>query len=183
MHIRPYEKKDRENVRNVCIITAGCADRSETEKQFILMLYCDYYIENEPQNCFVLADTDDNAVGYILCSENFIAYRKNFKQYIKDIRKLGFGKCLYAYGEIIAHIPASKKYNAHMHIDLLPEFHSKGYGSQMISILRKHLTDKGVNGLMLVVGSDNKKAVKFYKKNGFSTFINFKRGLLMTLSL
>ena len=71
MRIRPYEEKDRENVRHVCIVTAGCADKSEDEKQFILTLYCDYYIEKEPDNCFVIADDEDNAVGYILCAENF----------------------------------------------------------------------------------------------------------------
>ena len=180
MRIRPYEEKDRENVRHVCIVTAGCADKSEDEKQFILTLYCDYYIEKEPDNCFVIADDEDNAVGYILCAENFSRYRKNFTPYIKN---LSLFRKLYAYGEMIAHFPAAKKCNAHMHIDILPDFQGKGIGSQLLSALTSHLKTKGVNGLMLVVSNSNTNAVKFYRKNGFSAFLNFGQGTLMTLTL
>lgn len=183
MHIRSYEEKDKANFRNICIVTAGCTDKTEKEKQFILRLYCDYYIEKEPENCFALADENDEAVGYILCSENFKAYRKNFVPYLNDLKELSFGKYLYAYGEILAHLPASKKYNAHMHIDLLPDYQHQGYGSQMITALKNHLSEKGVNGLMLVVGSKNTNAVNFYKKNGFRPFINFIKGILMILDL
>lgn len=180
MRIRPYKETDKENIRHVCIVTAGCEDKSDTEKQFILNLYCDYYIEKEPDNCFVLADDDDNAVGYIMCAENFTQYRKNFRPYIDSISRLSFTKKLFAYGEMLAHLPASGKCNAHMHIDILPDYQAKGYGSELLSALTSHLKEKGVNGLMLVVSNSNKNAVKFYRKNGFCAFLNFGKGTLMT---
>lgn len=183
MLIRPYNEKDKENIRHVCIVTAGCTHKPEDEKKFILKLYCDYYIEKEPENCFVLADDNDNAVGYIMCSENFGAYRKNFRPYLKDISEISFFKYIYALGEIIAHLPASGKCSAHMHIDILPDYQSKGYGSELLSTLRNHLKAKNVNGLMLVVGNDNKNAVRFYKKNGFESYLNFGKGTLMTITL
>lgn len=183
MNIRPYMEKDKENVRHVCIVTAGCTGKPENERQFILKLYCDYYIENEPDNCFVLADDNDEAVGYILCSENFGKYRKNFRPYIKEIARFGFFKSLFARGEVLAHLPASKRCSAHMHIDILPEYQGKRFGNELLTALKNHLKNKRVNGLMLVVGAENKRAVKFYKKNGFVPFLNFGKGILMTLEL
>ena len=78
MNIRPYEEKDTENVRFVCLDSAGKADASKYVKNFLLNTYCNYYIENEPQNCFVAADKNDNAVGYILCAEDFDTFSNIF---------------------------------------------------------------------------------------------------------
>lgn len=181
MTIRPYQDKDKSNVRDICIVTAGAVNSSQKEKLFILNLYCDYYIEQEPQNCFVLANENDEAVGYILCSENMKRYIKNTAVYRSRIKSKGMIKYLFSWGEIIAHLPASKKCKAHMHIDILPPYQGKGYGTQLIDALKESLSAKGIHSLMLVVGSDNKNAVKFYKKNGFRSFINFGKGILMTL--
>ena len=181
MTIRPYQEKDKNNVRSICIVTAGAENCSEKDKLFILNLYCDYYIEQEPQNCFVLADENDDAVGYILCSENIKRYIKNTASYRSLIKSKGIIKYLYSWGEIIAHLPASKKCKAHMHIDILPPYQHKGYGTQLINALKESLSSKGIHSVMLVVNSSNKNAVKFYKKNGFDSFFNFGNGILMTL--
>ena len=181
MTIRPYQEKDKNNVRNICIETSVGHEAPVKEKLFILNLYCDYYIEQEPQNCFVLADDNDAAVGYILCSENMKKYLKNTCTYRALIRSKGLMKYLYSWGEIIAHLPASKKCKAHMHIDILPSYQHKGYGTQLINALKENLSSKGIHSVMLVVNSSNKNAVKFYKKNGFNSFLNFGKGILMTL--
>ena len=181
MKIRPYEEKDKINFRQICIATSVGFNAPEDEQRFILQLYCDYYIEQEPHNCFALADDNDEAVGYILCSENMKRYIKAMKPYRASIKKLGFFRYLFSWGEIVAHLPASKKCNAHMHIDILPDYQHKGYGTKLINALKDNLSSKGINSVMLVVGSDNKNAVKFYKKNGFKSFLNFGKGILMTL--
>ncbi len=181
MTIRPYQEKDKNDVREICIITAGLKNGKAEDKLFILNPYCDYYIEQEPQNCFVLADENDVAVGYILCSENIKKYVKNTATYRALIKSKGIIKYLYSWGEIIAHLPASKKCKAHMHIDILPAYQHKGYGTLLINALKENLSAKGINSVMLVVGADNKNAVKFYKKNGFKSFLNFGKGILMTL--
>ena len=181
MQIRPYKETDKNNFRHICIETSVGTAAPEKEQHFILKLYCDYYIEQEPENCFALADDNDNAVGYILCSENIKGYIKASKPYRTEIKKLGFFRYLFSWGEILAHLPAAKKCKAHMHIDILPDYQHKGYGSQLINALKDNLSSKGINSVMLVVGSENKNAVKFYKKNGFKTFINFGKGRLMTL--
>ena len=180
MTIRHYESKDKINVRQVCIATSTGFNAPEKEQRFITKLYCDYYIEQEPQNCFVIADDDDNAVGYILCSENMKRYARAMAPYRASIQKMGFVKYIYAWGEYLAHVPASKKCNAHLHIDILPEYQHKGLGTRLINTLTDSLSAKGINSVMLVVNTSNKNAVSFYKKNGFKEFLNFGQGILMT---
>ena len=181
MNIRHYKDTDKNNFRHICLATSVGTDAPEKEQSFILKLYCDYYIEQEPENCFALADDDDNAVGYILCSENMKRYIKATKPYRAEIKKLGFIRYLYSWGEIIAHLPAAKKYRAHMHIDILSDYQHKGYGTKLIDALKENLSSKGINSVMLVVNTSNKNAVRFYKKNGFRSFLNFGKGILMTL--
>ena len=181
MQIRPYKETDKDNFRHICLETSVGTAAPEKEKSFILKLYCDYYIEQEPENCFALADDDDNAVGYILCSENMKRYIKATKPYRAEIKKLGFIRYLYSWGEIIAHLPAAKKCKAHLHIDILSDYQHKGYGTKLIDALKENLSAKGINSVMLVVNTSNKNAVRFYKKNGFKNFLNFGQGILMTL--
>ena len=181
MQIRPYKETDKNNFRHICLATSVGTDAPEKEQSFILKLYCDYYIEQEPENCFALADDNDNAVGYILCSENMKRYIKATKPYREEIKKLGFIRYLYSWGEIIAHLPAAKKCRAHMHIDILSDYQHKGYGPKLIDALKENLSSKGINSVMLVVNTSNKNAVRFYKKNGFRSFLNFGKGILMTL--
>lgn len=180
INIRQYRETDKINFRLICLETANAMNSAEKEKQFLTKLFCDYYIEQEPQNCFALVNDDDIAVGYILCSENMQRYIKAMKLYRTDIRKLGLIKYLFSWGEAVAHFPALKKCQAHMHIDILPEYQHKGYGTNLINTLTTHLASKGINSVMLVVNSDNTNAVKFYYKNGFSSFLNFGKGILMT---
>ena len=180
MTIRPYDNKDKINVRQVCIATSVGHDAPEKEQRFILKLYCDYYIEQEPQNCFVIADDNDNAVGYILCSENMKRYIKAMAPYRASVKNMSLIKYLFAWGELIAHLPAAKKCKAHLHIDILPEYQHKGLGTKLINTLTDSLKAKGIDSVMLVVNSSNVNAVKFYKKNGFKEYLNFGKGILMT---
>ena len=50
---------------------------------FAWNVFCDYYIENEPENCFVLSD-DGKTVGYIICTENYDIYKDLIYYDIKD---------------------------------------------------------------------------------------------------
>ena len=71
MTIRPYKGKDKENVRFVCLNSEGPCKSSKRGINFSLAVYCDYYIENEPFNCFVAVDENDKAIGYVISAENF----------------------------------------------------------------------------------------------------------------
>lgn len=169
MTIRPYEAKDKENIRFICLETANKANGSEYERNFLLNTYCDYYIENEPHNCFVAADENDKAVGYILCTENFDAFSKIFfTKYTENYIKFKGIYRLALKASVIEQKKYKTDYPAHLHIDLLPEYQQKGLGRQLIDTLCNHLKSKGVKGVMLSVFVGNKGAIRFYEKCGFT---------------
>lgn len=169
MNVRKYQDKDKDNLRKICIETAA-PQKNERGEKLLTLLYNDYYTEHEKDNCFVLADENDNAVGYIISAENFDSYKKTFmKEYMPRIRKLSFSHylqkllSLYTYEKKYA-----KKYPSHLHIDILPGNTGKGSGSELIETLFAHLKAKGVKGVMLGVGYKNTRAIKFYQRHNLS---------------
>ena len=79
--IRPYQEKDFDRVRKICLENAGDT-RTEEQKIFILSTYCDYYIEQEPENCFVAVNENDEAVGYIFVRKTSIFLKIGLKRFI-----------------------------------------------------------------------------------------------------
>jgi ribosomal protein S18 acetylase RimI-like enzyme len=71
------------------------------------------------------------------------------------------------------------KYPAHLHINLLPEYQGKGYGTEMLETLFAALKERGINGVMLLASAENKGAIKFYKRNGFKTLVTAFGGVAM----
>ncbi len=178
--IRKYEPKDRENLFKICVETSSLSTESEKDLDFLNLMYNDYYAAVEGENCFVAADENDEAVGYILCAENFDKYYKTFKGlYIPLIKKLGLKYYFMAMGEISVHRLFKNKYPAHLHIDILPLCQGKGTGSALVAELKKHLKEKGINSIMLSCGMGNKKAIKFYEKNGFKKIANVVGSCIM----
>jgi ribosomal protein S18 acetylase RimI-like enzyme len=166
MIVRKYQDKDKDNLRKICIKTA-VPQKNEKGEKLLTLLYNDYYTEQEKDNCFVLTDDNDNAVGYIICAQDFEVYKITFmSKYLPRVRKLSFRKYL---EKIIALYTYEKKYSkmypAHLHIDILSDFTGKGSGSSLIEALFTHLKEKGVKGVMLGVGYDNNRAIKFYQKH------------------
>ena len=79
--IRNFNSKDSENLKAICIETASDIFRGKKITEIALVdVYCRYYIEQEPDNCFVVADQDDVAKGYILCAKDYEEYRRLFKE-------------------------------------------------------------------------------------------------------
>ena len=105
LSIRKYNDNDYDDVRYVCLNSDGDALKG-TGGKFLLLTYCDYYIENEPENCFVL-DDDGKAVGYILCTEDFDNFYEKFKaHYLPAILPLGENRHQWAINSVFLH----KKY-------------------------------------------------------------------------
>lgn len=168
LSIRPFEKKDYENVQYVCLNSEEEGIESKEVQEFVLHTFCDYYIDNEPENCFVL-DDDGKAVGYVICAENYDKYKKIFDEKYLPLNK-PLEPRLYQWAEVstVLQNKYKKEYPAHLHIDLLPPYHRKGYGGKLIKTLFEHLKNKGVCGVMLTAGPQNEAGVNFYKKHGFT---------------
>lgn len=168
MPIRPYHEKDRDAVRYICLNSDGPCDADENGQHFLLTTYCDYYIEREPHNCFVFADEEDNAVGYILCAEDFDPFWQTFLSDFKtrlapdDTDAHG-----YALASTALHREFKDTYPAHLHIDLLPDYQGKGIGTRLMHTLLTHLRAKQCKGVMLTVWNQNDGGIRFYNRYGF----------------
>ena len=102
--IRKYRPDDKENLITVLYETSSMPIETEEQREFLRLMFNDYYTEQEPDNCFVVADADDNAVGYILCAEDYDTYEKVFREkYLPRIKRLGKSSMMIVYGEFIVH--------------------------------------------------------------------------------
>ncbi len=180
IYIRKYKETDKDNLRKICFETSSLPVDTEAQRKFLYLMYNDYYSEAEPDNIFVAANENDEAVGYILCAENFERYYKVFKGlYMPEIKKLGLNYYMAALAEIAGHKMFSRKYKAHLHIDILSSCQGKGTGTALINELKDHLKSKGINSIMLSCGASNTQAVKFYKKNNFKIVKEFFGSCIM----
>ena len=167
MNIRPYEVRDREDIRRVCRET--CSDEYLLSHDNVLCTkYADYYTDEEAAHIFVLADDADRAQGYILCCTDASRFVKKWRgEYLKRIResKLYVLMTLHTMWEVS--MMARKGYKAHLHIDISPAFQRAGGGHRLVAALIEHLKAEGVGGVYLGCGKENAIGNAFYQKCGF----------------
>ncbi len=180
--VRAYKESDKERVQQICLANAGCFNSPEDTQKYILIMYCNYYIEQEPSNCFVAVNENDEAVGYIICSENYEAYEKNFiANYLNQCAAISPKRYVEAKLDLLSHSMFKKEYPTHFHIDIDENYQRQGLGSLLISALKAHLRTKNIKGMMMVCGEDNENAKNFYRKNGFKDLLTTKMGHAMAL--
>lgn len=178
--IRPYQTKDCEQVRDICLATADGPWESEQMRELLLSAFCNYYIEKEPYNCFVAAD-GERCAGYILCAQNNDVWAQEIKQKYMP----GEGNPLQVFYEGILSAPLKYacRYPAHLHIDILPAYQRLGIGFRLMDSLVSHLRQKNIPGLMLCVAVDNGKGQSFYRKYGFETLETSPQEIVMGMEL
>lgn len=178
--IRPYESKDRETVQKLCLANSGIDLADEKLKQYILLMYCNYYIDMEPENCFVAVDANDEVVGYTYCAENYDLYESRFVEtYLPQAFSLGLKYYIDAKLDLISHSMFRNQYPAHLHIDIFDGYRGQGVGTKLLEALKSHLMSKGIRSLMLVCGSDNDGAIRFYQRNGYELLMTTHLGAAM----
>ncbi len=182
--IRKVRRSDQKEVSYICHQTFF-GGPNFPDQELVALRWALYYVLYEPENCFVACDEQDKPIGYILATVNTLKYRENYKQMItplirdrmKELKqthlqehamyKRSFLPLRADYGP--RHMrKIAQEYPAHLHIDILPEYQGMGLGSGLIDALLAHLQHIGCQGVHLVVGSDNHRAIAFYKKKGFS---------------
>lgn len=169
MQIRPIEERDIPALENICLATAVPALKKDDDaREATLLQYNRWYTRCAREHCFAVVGNSDTPVGYILCAPDYKSYKKSFRENeCRKIRKHGLLRYLYAYFEPCAQKKYTKKYPAHLHIDILPAYQNQGAGAELMRTLQKHLKDLGVSGIFLSVGKQNSGAIRFYKRHGF----------------
>ena len=168
--IRPYNKKDFRYIQDICMATSALAnDDTPINRAMLCAMYCDYYLDNQGDHCFVAVDENDIPVGYVLCAVDVGNYDEQMSErYLPLVRKIS-GKHFFEYNaEIkIAERYVRSGYTAHLHIDILSDYHRQGIGTELIKALENHLKEMFVEGIHIVCSSKNKTACAFYEKMGY----------------
>lgn len=182
--IRKYRPEDKPALRKILVETSRLPVDTEKDIRLLELLYNDYYTEVEPENCFVAADDNDEAVGYIICASDYKKFRKLFmKFYLPEIKELGMKYYFQAYMDIMGHALYAAKYPAHLHINVLNVCQGQGTGTKLMDALKAELKSKGINGLMLSCAADNDGAIRFYKRNSFKVMSVISGGCIMAVNL
>lgn len=165
--VRQYDLKDRDRVCKICYDNSSDNALYRDNPNLLLTLFCDYYIDEEPENCFVAVNDKDEAVGYVISSSDFTLYKKRYKPYMKRLLKFGIKHYIDKLFANFRENGLSKEYPAHLHIDIDNDYQRQGIGSKLLDKLHLSLKDKGIKGIHLETGKDNEKAVNFYYKYGY----------------
>ena len=180
MKVRPYQKKDFRYVQDICMATAKNIDDTPTSRATLTAMYCDYYLDNQADYCFVAVDDNDVAVGYVLCAVDRDDFEEKMAElYMPLVRKLNSSD----YFRYTAEIKVSSRfvrqgYLAHLHINILPEYQRRGLGTQLVQSLENKLRDMYVEGMYLICGQKEDGARAFYEKLGY-TDIDYLAGTVV----
>jgi GNAT superfamily N-acetyltransferase len=146
----------------------------------------------EPGHCFVVDNGEGRAVGYIIGTadtSNFVKkYREIYIPYLETEglhppapdEPFGWNENLPNALRFIMHSPENLlhedepqlllEFPAHLHIDILPEFHKRGLGRKLIDTFDKEVKKEGAQGLHLVMAVANVEAAKFYQHTGWQRY-------------
>lgn len=85
MEIRRYSPADRERLRMICKETAFDEYKKDPRKlESVPIMFNDYFTEYEPENIFVIADDNNQAAGYIICSADYEKFVRINKTVIRE---------------------------------------------------------------------------------------------------
>jgi ribosomal protein S18 acetylase RimI-like enzyme len=188
--IREYLQEDRDSIIDVCWKTGYMGEPVKkyfNDAYLFGLLFCIYYIDYEPENCFVAVDETENlVVGYILSSFDSETQQKKFrKKMLSKICRRVFFYTIWRYHKSFKAIRYMQKmfekapenenkekinieYPAHLHIDILDQYQRQGIGSKLLEKLETHLKKNLIIGVHLGTSNKNVKAIPFYNKMGFS---------------
>lgn len=178
--VRRYNIGDRDQVERICLENAGCANAPEDLKTFTLLMRCQYYIEQERENCFVAVDDAGKVVGYVLCSENYNTYERTFtEKYIPKAAAISAKCYVDAKFDMLKHAMYRRYYPAHLYIDVSLDHQNLGVGGLLLSALKTQLKRKFVQGVMAVCEENNEDLIRFFENNGFQTILTTRYGKTM----
>lgn len=171
--VRPYTEADRDAVHLICMATAEHRVRSETRRLFLLRTTCDYYLDNEPENCFVAVKTSDDGAervaGYILCAAECEAYARRFRDRI--LPKIGeYSKmnARVARADVLMYGRFAMFFPSHLRLAVMPEDRGKGVGTALVEALTAHLRARRSKGVVVILNKKNSAARAFFANRGFS---------------
>ncbi len=174
MNIRKYQEKDKDRVREICILTAGeYFKKSRKRLESVPIIFNDYFTTYEKENIFVLVDDLGVIEGYIICSTDYNKFMEKYKDiYLKQVKKIGFLET-FVLKIYMKQLKKIKDKSIHLHIDIIEEYRGQGFGTKLIDTLKDHLKEKGFSHLSICAVNRKSDGYKFYKKCGFFEIFDY----------
>jgi GNAT superfamily N-acetyltransferase len=188
VRIRPYEPGDRDDLYQVCLLTADNghdATHLVPDPRLPGDVWLGPYLTFEPSLAFVAQDAG-GAGGYVVAALDSPRFEERLERDWWPGRRVAYPEpaadaaaelapiARYAVHDI--HHPWStadrltSRYPSHLHIDLVPRLQGHGVGGRLIAALLGQLREQGSRGVHLMVGRDNKRAIGFYQHLGFAEY-------------
>jgi len=174
MEIRPYERRDRERVRMICKQTAFDDYKKDPKKlESVPVMFNDYFTEYEPEYIFVIADDEDNAVGYIICSANYEQFVKaNKTVFTERLLEIAPGEVNYL-NNFLDCLEKIKDRPIHMHLDMLEQCRRQGFGTRLIRTLMAKLKEDGHDHLSVCCANRKAASYALCMKLGFREIYDY----------
>ncbi len=166
--IRPFSENDREDVRALCEMSAPRRIRTEQKRLFLRKMQCDYYLDCEPEHCFVASD-GEKTVGYILCAADCEQYaRRYMERYYPKLKEYSRVQASLARGEVLHYGEHANFFPAHFRLFVRSDCRRQGVGTALVGALREHLSAYNIKGMMTYASKKDTVAAAFALNCGFS---------------
>lgn len=181
VHVRRYEPADLAALREICVLTGHTgrdARGSMTDTSLLPDTFAEPYVVYDPRLAFV-ADDGGQAVGYILGTADTAAFADWFRTtWLPKVAPNHAGRPAQVtdFESLILELMYNPMrmvhadlapYPAHLHIDILPEYHGQGLGRKLMDAFRGELAGRGIEKFHLSMSPDNTDARAFYDRLGF----------------
>nr|WP_297425945.1 GNAT family N-acetyltransferase [uncultured Actinotalea sp.] len=190
--VRPARPDDADRLYEICLRTgdAGAdATGRYADPRLLGDVYLGAYLALSRELAFVLADEDDEPVGYVLGVADTLDFERRCEQewwprLRADTQRWRHVEPGSPDAELLALVRHPERtppslaatWPAHLHIDLLPQAQGRGDGRRLLEHLLTALRDRGVPGVMLGVDPENTRARAFYRHLGFTPIPSLPAG-------
>ena len=196
--IRPADPGDTDALYDICLRTGlhgEDASAVHRDPRLLGEVYVGPYLAHALDLAFVVADDQDNPLGYVLGVEDTAAFEtwaeSSWWPGLRARYPLGTYPAGSADEQVVRLIHAPERtprtvveaYPAHLHVDLLPTAQGGGNGRRLLETLFGALRARGVPGVHLGVSTRNPRAVAFYGHLGFETLDADEHGARLALHL
>jgi ribosomal protein S18 acetylase RimI-like enzyme len=184
--IETFNKDYEKDIINICYRTGFYGEdltekRLFKDKKLFAMRFVLHYTHFQPEYCFVYK-VDERVVGYLVGTDDTKRQGADFLKTMhpRILRRMYLYSWWYSLDSFYlmkrflqsdTEIPLDDSiidmYPAHLHMNVLPGFQSRGIGQQLLDTFVAAMRARGVPGIHLGTSSANVKAVPFYEKNKF----------------
>lgn len=180
-HIRRATPEDTAALYEICLKTAASGNDASAlygDPRLPGFIWAVPYLTFAPDFAFVLTE-GSRVIGYVLAAPDTAAFAEQLEtDWWPQVRRdlVGFKPTRPRDADILDRIAQPEfprdwlqaDYPAHLHINILPQAQSGGWGRRMIETELAALKAAGIAGVHLGVAPDNERAMGFYRHLGFT---------------